>query len=403
MITNAYPYGDWETYLETEVKFLNGFENVKILSLQTREEMLKIKRDIPENFESYPIKYLSKSQYLIRSFYAFFDINFYREVSKLIKNRKFTISKLISLIIFLTRANYEFNKLKKHLSREFLVNSTIYSYRFEYQPYVAIKIKKHFDVNSKIISRAHGYDLYEYRNKNNYIPLREYILENVDEVFPCSQDGSEYLRKEYPAYENKISTRYLGTVDNGISPVANKKIIVSCSRVLEVKRIEKIINALCILENSKIKWIHYGDGPLLDQMQNLAKEKLEHKMEYEFKGFINNKDLLKVYKNSEIYAFINVSSSEGLPVSIMEVISFGIPVIATDVGGTREIVSNEVNGLLLEENISDLELSNKIKHFINLDIDEYMLYRNNSRKIWEKNFDAKENYLDFSENLKKDN
>ena len=48
--------------------------------------------------------------------------------------------------------------------------------------------------------------------------------------------------------------------------------------------------------------------------------------------------MLDYYKNNIIDIFINLSASEGIPVSIMDAISFGIPCIATNVGGTGEIV-----------------------------------------------------------------
>ena len=60
--------------------------------------------------------------------------------------------------------------------------------------------------------------------------------------------------------------------------------------------------------------------------------------------------------------FINVSSTEGIPVSIMEAMSFGIPVIATAVGGTPEIVNNE-NGYLLSKDPSAKELAEVIQNF----------------------------------------
>ena len=60
--------------------------------------------------------------------------------------------------------------------------------------------------------------------------------------------------------------------------------------------------------------------------------------------------------------FINLSDSEGIPVSIMEAMSVGIPIIARDVGGNREIVTNN-NGCLLEGDE------------INLTIYEYILNR----------------------------
>ncbi|NJK95527.1 MAG: glycosyltransferase [Bacteroidales bacterium] len=49
--------------------------------------------------------------------------------------------------------------------------------------------------------------------------------------------------------------------------------------------------------------------------------------------------------------FLNTSLSEGVPVSVMEALSFGLPVIATDVGGTGELINDEV-GMLINPEIS---------------------------------------------------
>ena len=51
-------------------------------------------------------------------------------------------------------------------------------------------------------------------------------------------------------------------------------------------------------------------------------------------GRMKNKDIYSLYEKEKPDLFINLSSSEGIPVSIMEAMSFGIPVISTDVGGT---------------------------------------------------------------------
>ncbi|SQC98630.1 UDP-D-galactose:(glucosyl)lipopolysaccharide-1,6-D-galactosyltransferase [Fusobacterium necrophorum subsp. necrophorum] len=52
--------------------------------------------------------------------------------------------------------------------------------------------------------------------------------------------------------------------------------------------------------------------------------------------------------------------------SIMEANSFGIPCIATDVGGTRELVQNKINGHLLEAEFEEKILSEKILEFIEM-------------------------------------
>ncbi|MGZ5247769.1 MAG: glycosyltransferase, partial [Flavitalea sp.] len=75
--------------------------------------------------------------------------------------------------------------------------------------------------------------------------------------------------------------------------------------------------------------------------------------------------------------FLNVSESEGVPVSIMEAMSAGLPVIATNVGGTREIVDGS-NGVLVNKNISALELSDLLVHFKERSPEEIKKFRNNS-------------------------
>ena len=59
-------------------------------------------------------------------------------------------------------------------------------------------------------------------------------------------------------------------------------------------------------------------------------------------------------RSQPIDIFINVSSSEGLPVAIMEAISFDIPIIATNVGGTSEIVTPETGILIAPDSAPEL-------------------------------------------------
>lgn len=70
------------------------------------------------------------------------------------------------------------------------------------------------------------------------------------------------------------------------------------------------------------------------------------------------------YAAKHFDVFVNVSPSEGLPLSIMEACGCGIPVIATDVGGTHEIVSDGVNGFLLPSDCGPEDVAAAIKRFV---------------------------------------
>ena len=109
--------------------------------------------------------------------------------------------------------------------------------------------------------------------------------------------------------------------------------------------------------------------------------------------------MLDYYKNNIIDIFINLSASEGIPVSIMEANSFGIPCIATNVGGTGEIVYNNINGFLLDAEFRINDVVNIIENYNNMSYEEIMELRHNARKIWENNYSAENNYKSFIQEL----
>ncbi len=65
-----------------------------------------------------------------------------------------------------------------------------------------------------------------------------------------------------------------------------------------------------------------------------------------------------------------MSSSEGLPVTMMECMARGMPVMATDVGGVCEIVENGKNGFMLKPDFTDGELVSAIKEYAEMSADE---------------------------------
>ena len=109
--------------------------------------------------------------------------------------------------------------------------------------------------------------------------------------------------------------------------------------------------------------------------------------------------MLELYSHRPFDVFINVSGNEGLPVSIMEAASFGIPSIATDVCGTGEIVLNGKTGVLIPADFQNNLLAAAIKDFALISRGEYIALRHNARKNWEENFRAKDNYSRFAQEI----
>lgn len=140
-------------------------------------------------------------------------------------------------------------------------------------------------------------------------------------------------------------------------PVANKRYVgdeisfLFLSRVDKKKGIFELIEAFHKLEgNLKLKIA--GTGPDLENVMCRV-EQLGMTDKVIFLGFINGKDKASVYQSSDF--FILPSYEEAFPYSILEAQSFGMPVIATRVGAVDRIISQGINGYLLdspnEENI----------------------------------------------------
>ena len=117
-----------------------------------------------------------------------------------------------------------------------------------------------------------------------------------------------------------------------------------------------------------------------------------------FVGQLPNNQILKYYSENKVDCFIHTSEIEGgAPVSIMEAESAGIPIIATDVGGVREMIQN--NGILLSSNPTVDEIANAIEIIINSSDKEKEEMKRNSERIWNEKFDAKKNAKKFIEEV----
>ena len=286
----------------------------------------------------------------------------------------------------------------------------LYSYWFFANVRVAIGVSEYLTSlgikNVRVVSRAHRYDLYEERNKLNYLPMREYFLKQIDAVYVCSKDGAEYLKRRHPAYQEKIRVGYIGTLDFGLAAQEKENVfhIVSCCRVVPMKRLERLADALALVK-FPCKWTMIGGGiegnRYYEQVKNHVQSVLAEKnnIKVEFTGALSHDDVFNYYKTHHVDVLINPSESEGLPAVIMEATSFGIPIIATDVGGTTEIVADCINGYVLPEDFSDAALAEAICRMQSLPESEYLEFRKKARCIWEEKFNAAVNNARFAHSI----
>lgn len=168
-----------------------------------------------------------------------------------------------------------------------------------------------------------------------------------------------------------------------------------------VKRVDRIIDALSLTDGIKAEWTHIGSGMLADELKEQAERELKGKenIKYELKGYMNHDDAMEYISDNSFDFLLNVSSSEGLPVTMMECMARGMPVIATDVGGVCEIVENGKNGFMLKPDFTDGELVSTIKEYAEMSADERRKMSDCAYEKWRNCFDCRKNYLEFCEEI----
>ena len=395
--TSTFPYGTGENFIENEIGTMCSYcDELYIIPInKTKDEKVRLCEN--KRIKIMTIK-ISWFRYLLLFLQMIIAEKVWKEIGFLYKNGNLNIYTLFSVAGFWLKGQARMDFVDAFFNKKVLSeNDLLYSYWAGTTAYVVAGLSKKTKIFS--VTRAHRYDIYQEYLMPYYIPFKEDTYSNINYICPISDDGGEYLKKKFPNIREKIHTVYLGTLDYGLNNSVEENVfkIVSCSNLVSVKRVNRIIEALADMDEN-IMWIHYGDGEQKAELEARA-GMLPHNIRYQFKGRYTNKDLMKEYQNEHFDVFVNVSESEGLPVSIMEASSFGIPVIATDVGGTSEIVKNGYNGYLLDAMFEKEELVNKIKIFMYMSKEEKKIMRMNSRIVWEEKFMAKNNYEAFFRDL----
>lgn len=194
----------------------------------------------------------------------------------------------------------------------------------------------------------------EYRN---YINELLYTYEHSDMIVWISRIAKEKFCSNHPEYAHKTIA-----VVNGIENIPTINIppssgfkyrLVSTGTVCERKGQYIIIEAMHCMNKELLTETHLtiiGTGPDHSRLESLVEE-YGIKNHVKFVGNVPNKDISRYLASENIYVLM--SNNEGLPISILEAMRAGLPIISTKVAGIPEEV-DERNGLLIEPNIEQL-------------------------------------------------
>ncbi|WP_338143481.1 glycosyltransferase [Limosilactobacillus vaginalis] len=190
----------------------------------------------------------------------------------------------------------------------------------------------------------------------------EKIVSNFTDLFICVSKYDEAIgrRENVLGPNDNVIVIHNGTTEpkrEGIRrPIISPIQLVMVARFSKQKDQETLIRAVKELPSDKYQLTFVGAGETLQQNQRLV-SKFNLESNVKFIGF--REDINKVLEKKDI--FVLSTHYEGLPISIIEAMAYGLPVLATDVGGNSEMVKNNINGFLFS---SKNELVRKLRQLI---------------------------------------
>lgn len=206
------------------------------------------------------------------------------------------------------------------------------------------------DPSIMLVSRSHRFDVWEDQNPGGYLPFRAEIALHSRRLLPSSRMAAEHLRSVLPVESNRVIVAPLG-VEPPFEPRPrlnrDEVLIVSCSTAAPVKRLPLVASAIAAAaaeaSSRRWRWAHLGGGA--EQIEAVLRSGPAN-LATEFPGWLPREEIYRFHRDRQPDCFVNLSSSEGVPLSIMEALSMRVPVVATAAGGTGEMIDDSVGALL---------------------------------------------------------
>ena len=195
-----------------------------------------------------------------------------------------------------------------------------------------------------------GYDVYSFSIFENKSKLKiffnklltYYGLKYADIYSVTSVTDLMFLNEKFKIESSKIKLRPNWVTNNNKEDILNrdKNKILSIGRLVDQKNFTLLIKEFSNTKDTlEIEII--GDGYEFTKLKNLAKQ---NNVSLKFIKNLNNDEILK--KLNEYTIFVSTSKFEGNPKTILEAMSTGCIVFASDIKAHSELINNGINGIL---------------------------------------------------------
>ena len=217
-------------------------------------------------------------------------------------------------------------------------------------------------VSDRLIINPHGLEAYQvisFKEKLIAIPFKiifNYLFNNSAYVVSLGGKLTDILNKTITNKCTKVIE-----LPNGVKPdisFIKKKFnkdkinLLFVARFAHNKGIHILVEAIKELNSegweNKLTFNLGGRGPLFEHYRNNFNYK-----NINYLGFISDEQLIELYKNADVFVFPTLF--EGMPTVVLEAMSFGLPIIVSDVGATAELVDSTNGYLISKKSVSELK------------------------------------------------
>ena len=322
-----------------------------------------------------------------------FTRDLWRELSRMAKEHALTPLAALKLAAFTQRG------LKMHYWTEWLLKhhpaprTTLYSCWMSFDGYAAALSKRRHP-RVRCVVRGHAYDIDTERNPMNPYLMKQRIAQEADGLYFISKTA----RQQYLSYmAGRVDKRKLHVLamGSGGEPVETPREapmytqgvmrVVSCAMLIPIKQVHLLAEALANWQGGPVCWTHIGGGEGEAELRKLISEKLDPKENVicELLGTLDSARIQQIYDTKAFDVFVNTSRKEGVPISIMEAMRHGIPVIAPRVGGIPELVTPDV-GYLYDPAEGAQGVLNALEQLASLPRERAERMRSAAKRRWDK-------------------
>jgi colanic acid/amylovoran biosynthesis glycosyltransferase len=275
--------------------------------------------------------------------------------------KKYSLDKGITEFVFKTNPAFYlpniFKKKKENASllqgaiKKYLKKNKIQVVLAEYGPSGVEMMEICSALNIPLIVHFHGYDAYRDDVLGHYAIKYQQLFKHAQKIIAVSKDMCTQL-KSLGCPSSKLTNTF-----------------VTCGRFVAKKAPQITIKAFKIVQDvfPEARLIMIGNGTLLKECKTLSKE-LGLQNNIQFTGALKQVEIVKIYRAS--FAFLQHSirttdnDSEGTPLSVLEAMGSGLPVIATAHAGINDVITHQLNGLLVQEMDID-DMAHQMKALLN--------------------------------------